>query len=219
MRLIIVTFGFLGWGFYELSGGSEFSPETLAEAEMRADQAPVTTLVAETPLASVNEGPEIATRQAGISLVSVTREIEPRPALATTMGSLAAPTQASVLTARVSTSSAPQTVQEDVILFESLVDGAPTAADLFDQAKSEEVTLVSTPTTAPVDIANPYWEVAGSRVNMRDGPSTNFGVIATLTQGTQLIVIESQDSGWAQVEILNTGQTGWMAQRLLTPAS
>jgi len=60
--------------------------------------------------------------------------------------------------------------------------------------------------------------VAGSRVNMRTGPSTNYGVLDTLTRGTEAEVIEVDDFGWARVRITETGQIGWMAERLLTDA-
>lgn len=64
----------------------------------------------------------------------------------------------------------------------------------------------------PLDIR----AVAGSRVNMRQGPGTNFSVLDTLDGGTRAEVLEVNDSGWARIQILATGQVGWMAERLLT---
>ena len=65
--------------------------------------------------------------------------------------------------------------------------------------------------TAVLDIR----AVAGSRVNMRQGPGTNFPVLDTLDGGTQAEVLEVNANGWAQIEVLNTGQIGWMSTRLL----
>ncbi|MEJ6399314.1 SH3 domain-containing protein [Yoonia sp. 208BN28-4] len=59
--------------------------------------------------------------------------------------------------------------------------------------------------------------VAGSRVNMREGPGTNFGVIDTIDGGTQAEVIEVNADGWARIRLTGTNQTGWMAERLLSP--
>ena len=73
----------------------------------------------------------------------------------------------------------------------------------------EEIVAVA---AAPLDIR----AVAGSRVNMRQGPGTNFSVLDTLDGGTQAEVLEVNSDGWARVQVLNTGQTGWMAERLLT---
>ena len=58
--------------------------------------------------------------------------------------------------------------------------------------------------------------VGGSRVNMRAGPGTTFDVLDTLDGGTQAEVIEVNASGWARIRITDTGQIGWMAERLLT---
>lgn len=56
--------------------------------------------------------------------------------------------------------------------------------------------------------------VAGSRVNMRQGPSTRYGVVTTLTQGTETEVLETAN-GWARIRVVETGRMGWMAESLL----
>ncbi|MEL6641415.1 MAG: SH3 domain-containing protein [Pseudomonadota bacterium] len=58
--------------------------------------------------------------------------------------------------------------------------------------------------------------VAGSRVNMRSGPSTDFRVLDTLPRGTEAEVLEVNSDGWARIRLTTTGQEGWMAERLLT---
>ncbi|MBS1302183.1 SH3 domain-containing protein [Loktanella sp. SALINAS62] len=63
---------------------------------------------------------------------------------------------------------------------------------------------------------NPFREVAARAVNMRNGPSTSFDVIDTLPQGTQAEIMDSDGTGWVRVFIPGTGQTGWMAERLLS---
>ena len=62
----------------------------------------------------------------------------------------------------------------------------------------------------------PIHKVAGEWVNMRDGPSTNYLVLDTLPRGTRAEVMVVNADGWAQIRILNTGQVGWMAERLLS---
>ena len=59
-------------------------------------------------------------------------------------------------------------------------------------------------------------QVAGKRVNMRSGPGTNYGILDTLTRGTEAEILAVNEDGWAEVWIPSTGQTGWMAERLLT---
>ena len=81
-----------------------------------------------------------------------------------------------------------------------------------------DATTIAAP--APAAVASPdllaIREVAARAVNMREGPDTSYAVIDTLPQGTQTEVIEADDTGWVRVRILNTGQIGWMAERLLT---
>lgn len=58
--------------------------------------------------------------------------------------------------------------------------------------------------------------VAGNRVNLREGPGTNHAVVDTLARGTSAELVASNDNGWAQIRLTETGQTGWMAERLLS---
>ena len=83
-----------------------------------------------------------------------------------------------------------------------------TPAIVVDEPAAQVVEVVA----APLDIRT----VGGTRVNMRQGPGTNFGVLDTLDGGTQTEVLEVNSDGWARVQVLNTGQIGWMAERLLT---
>ncbi|MDX8350284.1 SH3 domain-containing protein [Cognatiyoonia sp. IB215446] len=64
----------------------------------------------------------------------------------------------------------------------------------------------------PVDIRL----VSGEWVNMRDGPSTDYRVLDTLPRGTEAEVLDVNGAGWAQIRLVDTGQMGWMAERLLS---
>lgn len=57
--------------------------------------------------------------------------------------------------------------------------------------------------------------VTGDRVNMREGPSREFGVIDQLEDQTRVSVIDTGTDGWVQVEVVATGQIGWMSQDFL----
>ncbi len=71
-------------------------------------------------------------------------------------------------------------------------------------------------TVASVETAIEFRFVAGNRVNLREGPGTNHAVLETLTRGTAAELVASNDDGWAQIRLTETGQTGWMAERLLS---
>lgn len=58
--------------------------------------------------------------------------------------------------------------------------------------------------------------VSGSRVNVRNGPGTNFSVVAQLTRGSETEVLQAPGNGWVKIKSTDTGGIGWMAERLLT---
>lgn len=72
---------------------------------------------------------------------------------------------------------------------------------------------VDTATADPVDIVY----VTGARVNMRSGPGSHYGWVASVTRGTRLILIEKRDR-WYKVQADIDGQTvtGWMAASFLS---
>ena len=86
------------------------------------------------------------------------------------------------------------------------------AQDIVVPDVAPEVVEIVAPVVEPkLDIR----AVAGSRVNMRMGPSTDFEVITTLDGGTKLEVLSVDADGWANVST-ERGIEGWMAERLLT---
>ncbi|WP_353313277.1 SH3 domain-containing protein [Shimia sp. NS0008-38b] len=58
--------------------------------------------------------------------------------------------------------------------------------------------------------------VRGSRVNMRGGPGTSFGVITVLTQGQEVQVLR-ESGGWVKLKETTSGRIGWMSAKMLMP--
>lgn len=91
-----------------------------------------------------------------------------------------------------------------------LITPAPEAVvEVASAAAADEIGIVE---VAAVDLR----AVAGEWVNMRSGPSTNYDVLETLPRGTAAEVMEVDATGWARIRVTDTGQIGWMAERLLT---
>ena len=82
------------------------------------------------------------------------------------------------------------------------------------EAVIEQAAFVAETTAATDTVA--VWKVAGDWVNMRDGPSTNDYVLETLPRGTEAEILAVNADGWAQIRLLESGQVGWMAERLLS---
>jgi uncharacterized protein YgiM (DUF1202 family) len=75
------------------------------------------------------------------------------------------------------------------------------------------------PTQAPTEDPSPRAVVSTPNANVRGGDGTNYPIIATLTQGQQvpIVGISARGTGWFQVR-LPSGQIGWMAPSVVTPA-
>ena len=71
---------------------------------------------------------------------------------------------------------------------------------------------------APDAGASDRMVVTGSRVNMREGPSTRNAVVDSLTRGTVVERIGVAESGWIELRDVATGRTGFMSPRFLDPA-
>lgn len=179
-RFIVLSFLIMGWAFYELSGGSDFVPESRAVAAIDTDTAPEIATRADTAtLASLDDVPA-STVQSGLTLPLL------QPDTATAL---------------------PDAVAADIAAAVAAVVAEP------EPAAAPEVTLASAPAT--LDLR----QVAGDRVNMREGPGTGYGVVVTLTQGTRAEVLEFDTTGWVRIRVIESDQTGWMAERLLSVVS
>lgn len=171
-RFIVLTFLLMGWGYYELSGGADFVPQTRPESLAAAPVTP------DAPAAPELGGIEIVTRTAGnVTLAALTEPSAPAPDLA--------------------------------------VPDADIAAALEQALPPAEAGVIPAVAPAPAEPAD-LREVTGNRVNLRDGPGRDFAAIDQLTQGTVIAVISSGAGAWVEVEVIASGQTGWMSADFLT---
>jgi uncharacterized protein YgiM (DUF1202 family) len=63
----------------------------------------------------------------------------------------------------------------------------------------------------------PTYYVNISSLALRDGPSPNYNVIATLGFNEPVEMLGVGTSGWAQVRVLQTNMMGWVPPRYLSP--
>ncbi|MFB6531770.1 SH3 domain-containing protein [Streptomyces sp. NPDC056399] len=69
------------------------------------------------------------------------------------------------------------------------------------------------------------YDVAGTSVNLRSGPSTSRASLGHLTRG-DLVDVDREESGWCRVTLsersrsgMRAGIVGWVAERYLTPSA
>ncbi|MBS4009361.1 MAG: SH3 domain-containing protein [Roseovarius sp.] len=203
-RFILVSFAFLGWSFYELSGGADYRPSANS-IQARA------LLDTQRPQARPLRVNAIELAQDGTPRqdAEVTRTITSLHDLGLSMG-------------------------DKVVLTLASAEGDPTPDPI---SLNLPTVRVATPTALPdtPEVAQPVQAVAldgetlaaasdlrrvsGHSVNLRTGPGTGFGRVASLKHGTEVIVLSDPGEGWIKLRVVETGRIGWMAETLLTLAS
>ena len=205
-RFVVISFIFMGWAFYQLSGGSSFDP-----AETRASRidAPSTveTAVLQT---AVIENDQPAAQPIELELATVQEVLTPLPRLSTTSARIQAPARTPLAEQEQATLEL-EVEETPQIILPSLIEGAVPSEG--------SVTPVdfSNDTAAAVSTFNPERRVvSGNRVNVRGGPGTNFQVVNRLVRGDEVEVLEDPGNGWVRLRPVGGGTVGWMADFLLS---
>ena len=228
MRYIFVAFLFLGWSFYELSGGADFQP--------RHPQTPIATaaVAPAAPMVHVVSNPAPAKPRpfSAVSLVAT-------PAIAPSMpvaAALATPEQDEAYEKAMAAATLDQVrsgLGQGLTLFSGNDPAGPalTLASLEQEgARADAIdpdalagtlagTLASGGTIQQAEWVEPprdRREITGTRVNMRDGPGTIYPVLARLTIGQQVEVLGDSGTGWLRLRMIDGQQTGWISASLVS---
>jgi SH3-like domain-containing protein len=81
-----------------------------------------------------------------------------------------------------------------------------------------EQTAVAPPLPEPQMASGRLLTVSARAANVRQGPGTDFGVVGSLTQGEQVLVVEEDTpiDGWSRIRLEGDGIEGYIATRLLS---
>ncbi|AXI45088.1 SH3 domain-containing protein [Sulfitobacter sp. SK012] len=194
---IILTFGFLLFAFYQMSGGAGFEPASVRMANVIAAPA-----VAASPLDTATDTTEI------VAEVPTTDQIDAVTRVALNLTSLTetpvvdTPEIENGATSATVTSSADTPAIIPSLIIPSLIVPNGAGADPF------QVTAISQ--------GGDIREVSGNRVNVRGGPSTDYSVVNKLERGDTVEVIEDTGTGWVRMRPVDGSPEGWMADFLLT---
>lgn len=204
-RFILLSFVFLGWSFYEMSGGADYRPSANSiQARVLLDnQRPQARPMRVNVI-------EVAQADLGRSGAGAVPAITSLQELAVRMD---APKP--LVTAAAEETSLPQPAVVEVSAPANGGDFAALAqtARLWDQAGFSEV--LTTPSVVAPDLRR----VAGTSVNLRSGPGTQFDRLTSLARGTEVIVLPDRVGSWVKVRLAESGDVGWMTDRLLTVAT
>jgi len=184
---ILLTFGFLGFAFYELSGGADFEPASAkfaaatpdAPAGKKTTTAPAEQPVTTASITKINHTPDVTRVSLDLTEVGNTAE---------------------------------QAVQKPTA---RVIDSAETPQIILPSliATTNSTTTLNSAATSQ---SNDIRIVSGNRVNVRGGPSTNHSVVSKLTRGQEVRILQDNGDGWVRMQPVNGGESGWMADFLLT---
>lgn len=199
---IILTFGFLGFAFYEMSGGSDFAPASERQALAQP--------------AGLAKSADIAPKAASQNTAAAVAMIDETPSVTRVSLNLTTVNDAVAETMEPTAKASPEQTSQQVaaqITPVSFDQGSITSSD-----ETPAIILPSLIATTPdaSEVSGDIRTVSANRVNVRGGPSTSHGVVGKLTRGDEVRILEDNGDGWVRMETLNGGETGWMADFLLT---
>ncbi|KPP83295.1 MAG: Bacterial SH3 domain [Rhodobacteraceae bacterium HLUCCO07] len=235
-RFIMLTFGFLGWAFFELSGGAEYAPregslqavraEIRAKTEKQAQRAQLAREAARTVRnPPTGAGGETASDDDNAQVFLIgTAEPKAAPGdkrrhltLSTRPDStgrgVSRPVRSdnnrNVLTGNRTGIPPDLSPEEQAARAIDIVTGK---ARLADEAPGNRIEASESPDPAT---SRDIRVVSGARVNLRGGPGMQFGVVDSLPQGTRVEVLDDPGLGWVELQVNDSEVSGWMAERLL----
>lgn len=211
VRFILVTFAFLAWVFYLMSGGADFDPDQARLDHASSD--PLKASEPETERATDRSAEEAEVTRVSLDLTSVEDVLN---------GTEETPAASRLPQQEVRSEPvlAGQTEPDSIEIIPSLVENATPETetaelgagflDLASPGAAASDGSAAFGTTADIRV------VTGTRVNVRGGPGTSYGVVSQLEQGDEVEVLDDSGTGWVRMRPADGGTVGWMADFLLT---
>ena len=237
-----LTFAFLGWGYYEASGGADFQPGTAnadgAAIAAEASQAETPRKVARRQAADLAPRGTVQ-RQLETALLTALRDKHPaaQPRTLSNVKALAFAAEAQEPAQDDQVSAAPAVARTDApplrpddlgetigeseipVAIASNTRAAPEAS-LRPRLRPRALAGAPSGATLTVSTRSPAGQFASgritaSRANLRMGPGTNFPVLSAMTSGTEVRILRSGQDGWVKLKSVESGRIGWMAGHLV----
>lgn len=208
-RFIILTFAFLGWSFYTLSGGADYQPrEGSRQAEALKARAAAETAVAQAPTSPAPVNPALAVPET-VTVAGNLIDLTEIPAVTAALNDAAAPLPQNPASAQLLQAGYDNTRIANLSL-------AKPAA--FAQAAGMIPASVEAEPEPQQDTRD-LRRITGSSVNMRTGPGTSFGILTRVTRDTEVEVLETFENGWLRLRVLDTSRVGWVSSTLVSTAA
>ncbi|MDM7968495.1 MAG: SH3 domain-containing protein [Paracoccaceae bacterium] len=202
-RFIIMTFAFLGWSFYTISGGADYQPreDSRQAAALKAE--------AERKLAALSPNVVASVAPKVENTDEVTRNAIDLTEMLPGKNILQQPVR--VLSQRSEPVETVQTPYQDKRLA-SLSLAQPAA---FAQAAGMAPVSPENAPTAQQDLRD-LRHITGTSVNMRTGPGTGYAVFARVIRDTDVEVLETFENGWLRLRVIENSKVGWVHSTLVS---
>ncbi len=218
-RFILISFAFMGFAFYEASGGGDYAPAPGSlQVVMQGKPLFAPALDLSVPTA-VALAPEIPAATAPAAPKPRTAKVEIRGAERqepVALAGLSGISKDQLGGFGITLASASQPLNGGDAIQQRPLDGigAFSADTLVADVRDTPIEQAIVSTRGVADIRS----IAGDVANMRSGPGTDFEAVDQLTRGTDVEVLDRRGA-WVELRDLSTGQTGWMADWLITAAN
>jgi uncharacterized protein YgiM (DUF1202 family) len=198
-KFILISFGFMGWAFYEMSGGQDFEPASVRLARM--------TPVTETELSAKTPEAETVVAAAEPSTVDTDPPLdEDVTRVSLNLNDLTETLAEAIDEVAVDDTGVPRNVGTPT---ESANTPAIIPSLIVPNTGITQVAVAAAP------LGGDIRTVSGNRVNVRGGPSTDFDVVNRLVRGNEVEILEDNGNGWVRMRPIDGSSEGWMADFLL----
>lgn len=205
-RFIIMTFAFLGWSFYEISGGADYQPREgsrqavalQVQAERKLAALSPNTMASMSPAPNASDNANVTRNLIDLTAIPAVKDRPAQPVRLNSQDLPSADTLADAVDKRVANLSLAQPAA-----FAQAAGMAPVSPENLPQ-----------PAQDPRDLRH----ITGTSVNMRTGPGTRFGVLARVTRDTQVEVLETYENGWLRLRVIDSSKVGWVSSKLVSDA-
>jgi hypothetical protein len=214
-KIIAITFAFLGFVFYQMSGGADFVP--IADEKRAA-------LKVEDDARRLAEAEVAATQAAKVAQAQAQAQVKPGVFEAPTVQAaqpVSEPVAQPAAEIVLASAEVPAAMVVETPLTQDEADARLAAAISEALASSEAEVVAEVEANVPTlsnlaSLATDIREVTAARVNMRNGPGQSFDVVGKLGNGERVEILQDPGDGWVKLRVVEGGRVGWMADFLLT---
>lgn len=220
-RFVIVSFAVLGWGFYEMSGGRDFTApirpvEAPPQQQAQAETPPQVTTTTKFQRSAKVRAASLVDTQLIQTAATPRPAADPESRQAIALAKIAAAGAALHNTESAFAAGA----GTGTLQLNSIQGGLAAMTTQFgSEGLAHNASLTTTEATPPEADPASYLdirEIRASRVNMRQGPGTIYPVMARLLAGDEVLIIEDSGTGWLQLRSRTGDKVGWVAASLVS---